>query len=134
MPSLLVNFLATVPYISKLSSYKMAKSTLKALIAFDGIIMTDYFQDYMLAMKGRHTNAGTHSAQLSIIVRFNYKELQWDDTQEITSLPPPRLTQCPNYVRQRTDKALRSSTITNRTWISHAVQSTRLVEWGVCRP
>ena len=87
----------------------MANSTLKALIAFDGIIMTDYLQDYM-----RHTNAGTHSAQLSIIVRFNYKELQWDDTQEITSLPPPRLTQCPNYVRQRTDKALRSSTITNK--------------------
>ncbi len=32
----------------------MANSTLKALIAFDGIIMTDYLQDYMLAMKGRH--------------------------------------------------------------------------------
>jgi beta-glucosidase-like glycosyl hydrolase len=30
----------------------MANSTLKALIAFDGIIMTDYLQDYMLAMKG----------------------------------------------------------------------------------
>jgi len=52
MHSLLVNFLVTVPNISKLSSYKMANSTLKALIAFDGIIMTDYLQDYMLAMKG----------------------------------------------------------------------------------
>jgi beta-glucosidase-like glycosyl hydrolase len=30
----------------------MANSTLKALIAFDGIIMTDYLQDYMLA--GNH--------------------------------------------------------------------------------